>query len=153
MEHGISPVAASGIRLTCASGRCGWPGNLIVEQGGQRFGVVTRVARELGIGTESLHGWLKQADTDHTPPAGELFDVHIAHLAVTGRDNSAYRQAARSFLWRWPDPQTWAAARVRLSLPPSAIAKQTRCMHTRLRMALCPRPRLTSLIRIAPNRG
>jgi transposase len=32
---------------------------LIDEQGGQRFGVVTRVARELGIGTESLRGWLK----------------------------------------------------------------------------------------------
>jgi transposase len=37
---------------------------LIDEQGGQRFGVVTRVARELGIGTESLRGWLKQADVD-----------------------------------------------------------------------------------------
>jgi transposase len=37
---------------------------LIDEQGGQRFGVVTRVARELGIGTESLRGWLKQADID-----------------------------------------------------------------------------------------
>lgn len=34
---------------------------LIAEQGGQRFGVVTRVARQLGIGTESLSGWLKQA--------------------------------------------------------------------------------------------
>src|SRR5918995_6158782 len=37
---------------------------LIDEQGGQRFGVVTRVARELGIGTESLRGWLKQAEID-----------------------------------------------------------------------------------------
>jgi transposase len=37
---------------------------LIAEQGGQRFGVVTRVARELGIGTESLRSWLKQADVD-----------------------------------------------------------------------------------------
>src|SRR6266540_2515601 len=38
--------------------------DLIAEQGGQRFGVVARVARELGIGTESLRGWLKQADID-----------------------------------------------------------------------------------------
>jgi transposase len=38
--------------------------DLIDEQGGQRFGVVTRVARELGIGTESLRGWLKQADVE-----------------------------------------------------------------------------------------
>jgi transposase len=37
---------------------------LIDEQGGQRFGVVTRVARELGIGTESLRNWLKQAEVD-----------------------------------------------------------------------------------------
>lgn len=38
--------------------------DLIAEQGGQRFGVVTRVARELGIGTESLRNWLHQADID-----------------------------------------------------------------------------------------
>ena len=38
--------------------------DLIAEQGGQRFGVVTRVARELGVGAESLRGWLKQADID-----------------------------------------------------------------------------------------
>jgi transposase len=37
---------------------------LIDAQGGQGFGVVTRVARELGIGTESLRGWLKQAEID-----------------------------------------------------------------------------------------
>jgi transposase len=36
----------------------------IAEQGGQSFGVVTRVARQLGVGTESLRGWLKQADID-----------------------------------------------------------------------------------------
>jgi transposase len=37
---------------------------LIDKQGGQRVGVVTRVARELGIGSESLRGWLKQAEID-----------------------------------------------------------------------------------------
>ena len=37
---------------------------LIAEQGGQRFGVVTRVARQLGVGTESLRSWLKQAEID-----------------------------------------------------------------------------------------
>lgn len=31
----------------------------IAEQGGERHGVVTRVARELGIGTESLSTWLR----------------------------------------------------------------------------------------------
>src|SRR5438093_3950703 len=38
--------------------------DLIAEQNGQRFGVVPRVARQLGIGTESLRGWLKQAEID-----------------------------------------------------------------------------------------
>src|SRR5579875_2388871 len=36
----------------------------IAEQGGQSFGVVPRVAKQLGVGTESLRGWLKQADID-----------------------------------------------------------------------------------------
>ena len=36
----------------------------IAEQGGQTFGVVTRVARQLGVGTESLRNWLRQAEID-----------------------------------------------------------------------------------------
>ncbi len=36
----------------------------IAAQGGQSFGVVTRVARQLGVGAESLRSWLKQADID-----------------------------------------------------------------------------------------
>jgi len=34
----------------------------IREQTGEKHGVVTRVARELGIGTESLRGWVTQAE-------------------------------------------------------------------------------------------
>jgi len=36
----------------------------IAAQGGQSFGVVTRIARQLGVGTESLRSWLKQAEID-----------------------------------------------------------------------------------------
>ena len=55
---------------------------LIAEQGGQRFGVVARVARELGIGTESLRSWLKQAEIDsgHQPGTSTADAQRIAEL-------------------------------------------------------------------------
>ena len=42
----------------------------IAEQGGQRFGVVTRVARQLGVGPESVRQWVLQAETDARVCAG-----------------------------------------------------------------------------------
>ena len=55
---------------------------LIAEQGGERFGVVTRVARQLGIGTESLRNWLRQADIDGgvRPGTSSADTQHIAEL-------------------------------------------------------------------------
>jgi hypothetical protein len=35
-----------------------------VEQTGERFGVVNRIARQLGIGTESLRARVRQAELD-----------------------------------------------------------------------------------------
>ena len=56
--------------------------DLIAEQSGQRFGVVTRVARELGIGTESLRNWLRQADIDdgQRPGTSSADQERIAQL-------------------------------------------------------------------------
>jgi len=35
-----------------------------VAESGERVGAVTRVARQLGIGPESLRNWVKRADID-----------------------------------------------------------------------------------------
>jgi transposase len=65
---------------------------LIAEQGGQRYGVVTRVARELGIGPESLRGWLRQADIDdgRRPGTSTADSERIAQLE---RENRELRRA------------------------------------------------------------
>ncbi|HUX04036.1 MAG: tyrosine-type recombinase/integrase [Actinomycetota bacterium] len=41
-------------------------------------------------------------------PARDLLADYATHLTLTGRGNSAYTSAARSFLRHWPDPQDWA---------------------------------------------
>ena len=66
--------------------------DLIAEQGGQRFGVVTRVARELGIGIESLRGWLKQSDIDdgRRPGTSSADKERIVELE---RENRELRRA------------------------------------------------------------
>ena len=89
-----------------ASGRRGRPSKYPVElreravrmvlevrkDTGQTFGVVTRVARELGIGTESLRGWLKQADIDggHRRGTSTADKERIAQLE---RENRELRRA------------------------------------------------------------
>ena len=51
------------------------------------------------------------------PLTGDLLAVSARYLALTGRGNTAYYQAAQGFFRRWPDPQAWAgeSLEVRLS--------------------------------------
>ncbi len=54
----------------------------IREQTGEKHGVITRVARELGIGVESLRNWVAQADVDagHRPGTSSADAQRIAEL-------------------------------------------------------------------------
>jgi len=46
---------------------------------------------------------------DVEPSTSALLADYAAHLAVTGRGNSAYMHGARRFLRCWPAPQAWAS--------------------------------------------
>src|SRR5690625_3620306 len=41
-------------------------------------------------------------------PGPDLLEAYQEHLAATGRGNTAYTQAAKTFFRRWPHPQSWA---------------------------------------------
>jgi transposase len=64
----------------------------IAAQGGQTFGVVTRVARQLGVGPESLRNWLKQAEID---PGGRpgTSTADAQRIAELERENRELRRA------------------------------------------------------------
>jgi transposase len=52
------------------------------EQTGNRVGVITRIARQLGIGPESLRSWVRQAEVDggHRPATSTQNKERIAPL-------------------------------------------------------------------------
>jgi transposase len=64
----------------------------IAEQGGQSFGVVPRIAQQLGVGAESLRGWLKQADIDAGKKPGTS-SADAARIAELERENRDLRRA------------------------------------------------------------
>jgi transposase len=63
----------------------------IAEQG-ERHGAVTRVARQLGIGTESLRTWLRQAEIDNGARPG-LTSEERQRLKELERENRELRRA------------------------------------------------------------
>jgi transposase len=81
-----------------------------IQQTGERFGVITRVARQLGIGTESLRGWVRQAEVDggHRPGVTSEERRRIAELERENRElrrANEILKAASAFFARELDPR------------------------------------------------
>ncbi len=64
----------------------------IEAQAGERYGVITRVARQLGIGTESLRNWVRQAEIDGGARPGTTTEDK-ARIAELERENRELRRA------------------------------------------------------------
>jgi transposase len=81
-----------------------------MEQTGERVGVITRIARQLGIGSESLRGWVRQAEVDGGQRPG-VTTTEQQRIAELERDNRELRRAneilkaAASFFARELDPR------------------------------------------------
>jgi len=81
-----------------------------VDKTGDSFGVVTRVARQLGIGSESLRGWVRQAQVDGGRRSGVTSDEarRVADLEREVRElrrANDILKAAASFFARELDPR------------------------------------------------
>ena len=76
----------------------------------ERFGVVTDVAKQLGIGVESLRNWVKQAEIDGGLRAGTS-TTEKQRIAELERENRELRRAneilkaASAFFARELDPR------------------------------------------------
>jgi transposase len=64
----------------------------IEENSGERYGVITRVARELGVGTESLRGWVREAEIDGGARDG-LTTEDRARLKALEKENRELRRS------------------------------------------------------------
>jgi transposase len=81
-----------------------------VEQTGERFGAITRVARQLGIGSESLRSWVRQAEVDggQRPGVTTAEQQRIAELEREVRElrrANEILKAASAFFARELDPR------------------------------------------------
>ena len=90
-----------------------------IEQRGDRFGVITQVARKLGIGPESLRNWVPQAEIDGGSRPGTTTEER-RRIAELERENRELRRAneilkaAAAFFGAELDPlslrRTWRSA-------------------------------------------
>lgn len=82
----------------------------IAAEDGQSFGVIARVARQLGVGTESLRNWVRQAEVDdgHRPGVSTTEVERIKDLEREVRElrrANEILKAAASFFARELDPR------------------------------------------------
>jgi transposase len=81
-----------------------------IEQTGERTGAVTRVARQLGIGVESVRQWVAQAEIDRGNKAG-LTTEERRRIVELEKENRELRRAneilksAAAFFARELDPR------------------------------------------------
>ncbi len=81
-----------------------------ITENGRRHGVVTRISVQLGIGSETLRHWVKQAEVDQGARPGVSTNAR-ERLAELERENRELRRAneilktAASFFARELDPQ------------------------------------------------
>src|ERR1035437_11010585 len=64
----------------------------IALDGGERQGAVGRIARQLGIGTESVRNWVRQAETDQGSRPG-LTTEERERIKLLERENRELRRA------------------------------------------------------------
>jgi transposase len=81
-----------------------------IEQTGERQGVITRIARQLGVGTETLRYWVKQAEIDNGRRPGVPTEAQ-RRIGELERENRELRRAneilkaASAFFARELDPR------------------------------------------------
>ena len=83
--------------------------SIIEENGGRRYGVVTRVAAQLGVGSEWLRNWVARAKIDGGRRPGLASDER-ARLKALGKENRELRRSNE--IWCAAPPDFAVAARI-----------------------------------------
>lgn len=64
----------------------------VQRETGEKYGAVTRIAKQLGVGSESLRNWVRQAEVDSGSRPGTS-SVDAQRIAQLERENRELRRA------------------------------------------------------------